>query len=76
MWHSMVSQAKWAGPADVRAEFGSADVVGDNRVIFNISGNRFRLVAHISYEYKAVLVKFVGTHAEYDDIDPATHGLT
>jgi len=74
-WHSIVSRAEWKGPAEIKDQFGSADFVGDNRVIFNIGGNRYRLVAHVSYEYKAVLVKFVGTHAEYDAIDPASHGL-
>jgi mRNA interferase HigB len=74
-WYNAVSQAEWSGPANVRSQFSSADFVADNRVIFNIGGNRFRLVTHVSYEYKAVLIKFVGTHAEYDRIDPATHGL-
>ena len=75
-WHSLVSQAEWTGPTSIRAQFRSADFVADNRVIFDIGGNKFRLVAHVSYEYKAVLVKFVGTHNEYDAIDPATCGLT
>ncbi|HEV2187621.1 MAG TPA: type II toxin-antitoxin system HigB family toxin [Stellaceae bacterium] len=75
-WYSLVSQAEWTGPADVRAQFGSADFVADNRVIFDIGGNKFRLVVHVSYDYKAVLVKFVGTHAEYDEIDPVTYSLT
>lgn len=51
---------------------GSADFVGGNRVIFNIGGNKFRLVAHVSYTYKSVLIKFVGTHSDYDKIDPET----
>jgi mRNA interferase HigB len=74
-WHSIVSAAEWAGPSDVRTQFSSADFVADNRVIFNIGGNKFRLIAHVSYEYKAVLVKFIGTHAEYDAIDLSSHGL-
>jgi mRNA interferase HigB len=74
-WYSAVSRAEWARPADVRTQFGSADFVADNRVVFDIGGNKYRLVAHVSYEYKAVLVKFVGTHAEYDEIDPATCSL-
>jgi mRNA interferase HigB len=74
-WHSAVSAAEWTGPSDVKASFGSADFIADNRVIFNIGGNKFRLIAHVSHEYKAVLVKFVGTHAEYDAIDPANYGL-
>lgn len=71
-WHAMVSKAEWTGPADVRAMFGTADFVADNRVIFNIGGNKFRLVAHIAYAYKRVLVKFVGTHADYDRIEAET----
>lgn len=50
--------------------YNTADFVGDNRVICNIGGNRFRLIVHVSYEYRAVLIKFVGTHADYDRIDP------
>jgi mRNA interferase HigB len=68
-WFATVSAAQWRGPADVRAQFGSADFVADNRVIFDIAGNHFRLVAHVSYGFGRVLVKFVGTHAEYDKID-------
>jgi mRNA interferase HigB len=48
------------------------DFVADNRVIFDIGGNKYRLVAHIAYSFKRVLVKFVGTHSEYDRIDPET----
>lgn len=72
-WHVVVSQSQWSGPADVKAEFGATvDFVGDNRLIFDIGGNRFRLIVHASYTYKRVLVKFVGTHSEYDKIDPET----
>jgi mRNA interferase HigB len=70
-WHAVVSKAKWAGPADVKAMFGtSVDFVGDSRVIFDIGGNKYRLIVHVAYAYRRVLVKFVGTHAEYDRIDP------
>jgi mRNA interferase HigB len=71
-WHATVSAAAWGGPADVKAHFRSADFIGDNRVIFNIGGNKYRLVAHVAYAYQRVLVKFVGTHAEYDRIDRET----
>jgi mRNA interferase HigB len=72
-WYSLVSKATWTAPSDIKDQFGaSADFVADNRVIFDIGGNKFRLVARISYEYRAVQVKFVGTHAEYDKIDPVT----
>jgi len=72
LWYAAVNRAQWSGPADVRRQFGTADFVGDNRVIFDVGGNRFRIVAHIAYRYKRVLIKFVGTHAQYDRIDPET----
>lgn len=73
VWYGMVSKAEWAGPADVKAMFGAAvDFVGDNRVIFDIGGNKFRLIVRIAYRHKQVMVKFVGTHADYDRIDPTT----
>ncbi|WP_239026132.1 type II toxin-antitoxin system HigB family toxin [Novacetimonas hansenii] len=50
----------------------SADFVADNRVIFNIGGNKYRLSVHVSYEYKRVLIKFIGTHREYDKINLET----
>ena len=57
----------------MKAQFGAnVDFLGDNRVIFDISGNKYRLNVRISYLYKAVLIKFVGTHADYDRIDPET----
>ena len=69
----MVNQAQWNGPADVKTLFGrTVDFVGDSRMIFDIGGNKFRLVAHISYDFKRVLIKFFGTHADYDRIDPET----
>lgn len=72
-WYKIVSKAAWSGPADVKAQFGSTvDFVADNRVIFDIGGNKYRIIVHAAYPYGRVLVKFVGTHAEYNDIDPET----
>ncbi|GBQ32297.1 type II toxin-antitoxin system HigB family toxin [Gluconacetobacter azotocaptans] len=71
-WYALAAKAEWAGPADIRAMFNSADFVGDNRVIFNIGGNKYRLIVHVAYRHKRVLIKFVGTHKDYDDIDPET----
>ena len=51
---------------------GSVDFIGDNRVIFDLGGNKYRLVVHVSYRFGRLLVKFIGTHAEYDRIDPET----
>ena len=71
-WFTVVGQAEWRVPADVRLTYRSADFIADNRVIFNIGGNNFRLVSRIIYEFKAVQIKFIGTHAEYDKINPVT----
>ncbi|MGD9618060.1 MAG: type II toxin-antitoxin system HigB family toxin [Alphaproteobacteria bacterium] len=73
LWYALASKAVWSGPAEIEAQFGgSVDFVSDNRAIFDIGGNKYRLVVRISYRYKRVLVKFIGTHAEYDRIDPTT----
>ena len=72
-WHLIVAKAQWDGPADVKRQFGSAvDFVRDNRLIFDIGGNKYRLIAHVAYPYGRVLIKFVGTHKDYDRIDPET----
>lgn len=74
-WFDAVSDANWQAPEDVRRRFGnSVDFVRDNRVIFDIGGNKYRLIAHIGYRHSIVYIKFVGTHAEYDQIDPGTIG--
>ena len=59
----------WDSPAKVKAKYRSASIVGGNRVVFNIKGNDYRLVVKINYPYRVVYIRFVGTHAEYDDID-------
>ncbi len=71
-WYTVVSHAAWRSTHEVRAAFGSADFVADNRVIFDLGGNKFRLVAIVAYRSQRVFVRFVGTHAEYDRIDAAT----
>jgi mRNA interferase HigB len=72
-WFAVVSKARWTGPADVKRQFGTTvDLVADNRLVFDLSGNKYRLIVHVSYAFGRVLVKFIGTHPEYDRIDPAT----
>jgi mRNA interferase HigB len=72
-WYRAAVAARWRGPADVKRAFGTTvDFVADNRVIFDLGGNKYRLVVHVSYKFGCVLVKFIGTHPEYDKIDPAT----
>lgn len=72
-WHAAVDKAVWNGPADVKRAFGATvDFVRDNRIVFDIGGNKYRVVVHVAYRFKRVLVKFVGTHKEYDRIDAGT----
>ncbi|MFD3266071.1 type II toxin-antitoxin system HigB family toxin [Phenylobacterium ferrooxidans] len=73
-WHAEAKSAAWRSPADIKARYRSASFVSDNRVVFNIGGNKHRLVVHVSYGRGIVLIKFVGSHAEYDKIDVATVG--
>jgi mRNA interferase HigB len=72
-WFATAAKAQWANPAEIKRQFGGAvDFVADNRVIFDLGGNKYRLIVHISFEFGRVLVKFIGTHAEYDRINPET----
>ena len=64
-WIFEVEEANWTGPADVKARYPSASFLSDNRVIFNIKGNTYRIETKVSYEITVVLVRRVGTHAEY-----------
>jgi len=68
-WYREVEQEDWDTPAKVKAKYRSASIVGDNRVVFNIKGNDYRLVVRINYAYRVVYIRFVGTHAEYDRTD-------
>tara|TARA_B100000315_G_scaffold260653_1_gene323736 strand:- start:4927 stop:5217 length:291 start_codon:yes stop_codon:yes gene_type:complete len=67
-WFYETKKAKWKNPAEVRKLFGSADFVGD-RTVFNIGGNKYRLVVLIDYERHGILIRFIGTHKQYDKID-------
>lgn len=71
-WYRHVLAADWATPADVKAEFRNVSLLKDGRVVFNIAGNKYRLVVWINYGYRIVYVRFIGTHAQYDRIDAQT----
>jgi mRNA interferase HigB len=69
IWFARVKQADWSGPAEVKSMFGTTvDFVADNRIVFDLGGNKFRLIVHVSYRFRRVLIKFVGTHKDYDSI--------
>jgi len=64
-WCSEVEDSHWKGPFDIKSRFPSASFLADNRVVFNVKGNKYRIDSKISYENQLVLVKRIGTHAEY-----------
>lgn len=68
-WHYEVRRAHWESPADIKEKFASASILKGSRVVFNIGGNKYRLVTKINYSTKVVFIRFIGTHAEYDQID-------
>jgi len=69
VWHSDARKADWKTPSDIKELYSSASFLKDNRAVFNIKGNDFRLIVHIDYLRKIVRVKFVGTHNQYDKIN-------
>ena len=71
-WYDDVRKADWGSPADVKRVYAKASIVGENRIVFNIGGNKYRLVVAVNYRYRMCYVRFVGTHKAYDGIDVAT----
>jgi len=71
-WYHSVKTKEWNSFNDLKQDFGSADYIGNNKVVFNIKDNHYRLVAIIAYNAKKVYVRFIGTHKEYDKIDCKT----
>lgn len=71
-WHAIAARADWSSPVDVKGVYASASIVGGDRVVFDIGGNRYRLVVRFDYARRIGFVRFVGTHAEYDWIDAST----
>jgi len=71
-WYDEARKATWKTPMEVKAQYRNASFVANNRVVFNIKGNDYRLVTAMSYKYQITFIKFIGTHEEYDKIDAAT----
>ena len=68
-WFREAEAAGWETPHDVKDQYGTASVIGDSRIVFNIAGNKYRLVVKFNYPYRVGYIRFIGTHAEYDEID-------
>jgi mRNA interferase HigB len=71
-WYAEAKQAEWQGPEEVKAKYGNASILKDGRVVFNICGNKHRLVVWINYEFFTIYIRFVGTHEDYNEIDAQT----
>ena len=71
-WIAEAKAAKWASPQDIKKQYANASVIGNNRMVFNIKGNDYRLIVAIAYKMQFVYVKFIGTHADYDKVDAAS----
>ena len=68
-WYQEAHHDQWYTPADIKKKFPSADFLPDNRVVFNLKHNKYRLIVRINYHSATIFIRFVGTHAEYDKID-------
>ncbi len=68
-WFQEAEQANWSGPTAIKCRYPSASIIGNDRIVFNIRGNRYRLVVALKYELHIIYVRCIGTHAQYDKID-------
>jgi mRNA interferase HigB len=68
-WYQEADEATWKNPNELKFEYPSASILNNNRVVFNIKGNNYRIIVKINYDYQMLWIRFVGTHSEYDKID-------
>lgn len=71
-WFREAEKSEWKNPNQIKMEYPSASILNDNRIVFNIKGNNYRLIVKLSYEYEMVWIRFIGTHSEYDKINANT----
>ncbi len=71
-WHDEATEAFWKTPNDIKRDYPSASFLEDNRVVFNIKGNKYRLIVKLNYRFGMVWIRYIGTHAAYDGIDAKT----
>lgn len=71
-WHDEAVKADWRSPQDIKSQYRNASFIAHNRVVFNIKGNKYRLIVAIAYRFGALYIKFIGTHAEYDRVNAKT----
>jgi len=71
-WHEITKVADWKSPNEIKKSYASASILKGNRVVFNIKGNKYRLIVKFNYQRQWAFIRFVGTHSEYDKIDAET----
>lgn len=71
-WYQDTNQAQWKTPEDIKSVYANASIVANNRIVFNIKGNQYRLIVGINYRFGIVYIRFIGSHRDYDKIDAAT----
>jgi mRNA interferase HigB len=69
IWYQTAMNSDWGSPNEVKETYGSASILKDNRIVFNIKGNTYRLVVKFNFEKQLIFIRFIGTHSEYDKID-------
>lgn len=68
-WYQEATKAEWANPNEIKSEYPSASIIGNDRVVFNIKGNTYWLIVKVNFDYQMAWIRFIGTHAEYDKIN-------
>ena len=68
-WFQEADKAEWKNPNELKVAYPNASILSDNRIVFNIKGNNYRLIAKVNYEYQMIWIRFIGAHSEYDKIN-------
>lgn len=68
-WYAEMKEADWSGPNDLKLQYPTVSIIGSNRFVFNIKGNKYRLIVIIKFEHHIIFIRFVATHKEYDKVD-------
>ena len=71
-WYSEAKTATWQNPSEIKSSYRNASILKNNRVVFNIAGNKYRLIVSINFSAQIIYIKFIGTHQQYDKINPNT----
>lgn len=71
-WFQETSKTEWTNLNEIKVEYPSASIIGNDRIVFNIKGNKYRLIVKINFDYQMVWIRFIGTHSEYDKVNAKT----